>query len=72
MIGYRSEFLTDTKGNGIMNHIFMAMNRTGRDKHTGREVRWWWEAGEAVTYGLYNVQERGALFVRRGPWCMRE
>jgi len=67
LIGYRSEFLTDTKGNGIMNHIFSGYEPykgefSGRQR--GSLVAW--EDGEAVTYGLYNAQERGNLFIQPG------
>lgn len=67
LIGYRSEFLTDTKGNGIMNHIFHGFEPykgeiSGRTR--GSMVAW--EDGEAVTYGLYNAQERGSLFITPG------
>ncbi len=67
LIGYRSEFLTDTKGNGIMNHIF-----NGHEPYKGeitsraRGSLVAWEDGEAVTYGLYNAQERGILFISPG------
>lgn len=67
LIGYRSEFLTDTKGNGIINHIFYGYEPykgeiSGRQR--GSLVAW--EEGEAVTYGLYNAQERGTLFITPG------
>lgn len=67
LIGYRSEFLTDTKGNGIINHIFFGYEPfkgeiSGRQR--GSLVAW--EEGEAVTYGLYNAQERGTLFITPG------
>ncbi|MCX7711855.1 MAG: translational GTPase TypA [Clostridia bacterium] len=67
LIGYRSEFLTDTKGNGIMNHVFHGFESfkgeiPGRQR--GSMVAW--EEGEAVTYGLYNAQERGNLFIDPG------
>lgn len=67
LIGYRSEFLTDTKGNGIMNHIFHGYEPfkgelSGRQR--GSIIAW--EDGEAVTYGLYNAQERGSLFISPG------
>jgi len=67
LIGYRSEFLTDTKGNGIMNHVFHGYEPfkgeiTGRQR--GSIIAW--ETGEAVTYGLYNAQERGSLFIGPG------
>jgi len=66
LIGYRSEFLTDTKGNGIMNHVFHGYEPYKGDipvRTRGSIVAW--EEGEAVTYGLYNAQERGQLFI--GP-----
>ncbi len=67
LIGYRSEFMTDTKGNGIMNHVFHGFEPfkgelSGRTR--GSMVAW--EDGEAVTYGLYNAQERGSLFITPG------
>ena len=67
LIGYRSEFLTDTKGNGIMNHIFHGFEPYKGDisgRQRGSMVAW--EDGEAVTYGLYNAQERGNLFIEPG------
>jgi len=67
LIGYRSEFLTDTKGNGIMKHVFYGYEPYKGDVPTrqrGSMVAW--EAGEAVTYGLYNAQERGTLFITPG------
>lgn len=67
LIGYRSEFLTDTKGNGIMNHIFHGHEPYKGDissRQRGSLVAW--EDGEAVTYGLYNAQERGSLFIGPG------
>ena len=67
LIGYRSEFLTDTRGNGIMNHIFDGFEPYKGDidaRQHGSLVAW--EQGEAVTYGLYNAQERGKLFVGPG------
>ena len=67
LIGYRSEFLTDTKGNGIMNHVFHSFEPykgeiSGRTR--GSMVAW--EDGEAVTYGLFNAQEGGSLFITPG------
>ena len=67
LIGYRSEFLTDTKGNGIMNHVFhsfepMKGEISGRQR--GSMIAW--EPGDAVGYGLYNAQERGTLFIDPG------
>ncbi|MFZ5986318.1 MAG: translational GTPase TypA [Bacillota bacterium] len=67
LIGYRSEFLTDTKGNGIMNHIFHGFEPLKGDipgRQRGSMVAW--EDGESVTYGLYNAQERGSLFITPG------
>lgn len=67
LIGYRSEFLTDTKGNGIMNHIFNGFEPYKGDipgRQRGSMIAW--EDGEAVTYGLYNAQERGSLFITPG------
>jgi len=67
LIGYRSEFLTDTKGNGIMNHVFNGYEPYKGDissRARGSLVAW--EDGEAITYGLYNAQERGNLFITPG------
>ncbi|HHW30093.1 MAG TPA: translational GTPase TypA [Clostridiaceae bacterium] len=67
LIGYRSEFLTDTKGNGIMYHVFHGYEPYKGDisgRPRGSLVAW--EDGEAVTYGLYNAQERGTLFITPG------
>jgi len=67
LIGYRSEFLTDTKGNGIINHVFYGYEPYKGDittRQRGSIVAW--EDGEAVTYGLYNAQERGSLFISPG------
>jgi len=67
LIGYRSEFLTDTKGNGIMNHIFHGFEPyKGETPIRQRGSMVAWEEGEAVTYGLYNAQERGSLFIEPG------
>lgn len=67
LIGYRSEFLTDTRGNGIMNHIFDGYEPYKGDinsRNHGAIVAW--EQGESITYGLYNAQERGRLFIGPG------
>lgn len=67
IIGYRSEFLTDTKGNGVLNHIFDSFDTWRGEIQTrthGTLVAW--ETGEAVGYGLFNAQERGLLFVEAG------
>ncbi len=67
LIGYRSEFLTDTRGNGIMNHVFHGYEPyKGEIKGRLRGALVAWEAGESVTYGLYNAQERGSLFIGPG------
>ena len=67
LIGYRSEFMTDTKGNGIINTIFDGYESYKGDiayRKQGSLIAF--ETGEAVTYGLYNAQERGILFVGPG------
>jgi len=67
LIGFRNEFMTDTKGNGIMNHML-----DGYDKYKGeipernRGSLCVFETGVSVTYGLYNAQERGTLFLIAG------
>jgi GTP-binding protein len=67
LFGYKSEFLTDTKGEGIMSHVFEGYEPYKGDidrRNTGSLVTF--ETGEAVTYGLYNAQERGQLFITAG------
>ena len=67
LIGYRGEFMTDTKGNGIMNSIFDGYGPYKGDiqyRKQGSLIAF--EAGEAITYGLYNAQERGVLFISPG------
>ena len=67
LIGYRSEFMTDTKGNGIMNSVFDGYGPYKGDiqyRKQGSLIAF--EAGEAITYGLYNAQERGTLFIGPG------
>ncbi|MDQ2086915.1 translational GTPase TypA [Herbivorax sp. ANBcel31] len=67
LIGYRSELLTDTKGNGIMNHVFHAFEPfKGELPSRRRGSMIAWEDGESATYGLYNAQERGILFINPG------
>lgn len=67
LIGYRNEFLTDTKGNGIMNHVFHGYEEYKGDvPERNRGVLVAFESGEAVTYGLYNAQERGTIFITPG------
>ena len=66
LFGYRNEFLTDTKGNGIMSSVFAKYEPYKGEierRKTGSLVAF--ETGESVTYGLYNAQERGTLFI--GP-----
>ena len=67
LFGYRNEFLTDTKGEGIMSSVFERYEPYKGDlsrRGTGSLIAW--ETGEAVTYGLFNAQERGALFIGPG------
>ncbi len=67
LIGYRGEFMTDTKGNGILNTTFDGYGPYKGDiqyRKQGSLIAS--EAGETVTYGLYNAQERGTLFVGPG------
>ena len=67
LFGYRSEFLTDTKGEGIMASVFDSYAPVKGEiqrRSTGSLVAF--ETGEAVTYGLFNAQERGALFIGPG------
>ncbi len=67
LFGYRNEFLTDTKGEGIMSSVFDSYQPFKGDvpkRPTGSLVSF--ETGEAVTYGLYNAQERGTLFISPG------
>ena len=67
LFGYKSEFLTDTKGEGIMSHVFDSYQPYKGDierRNTGSLISF--ETGEAVTYGLYNAQERGQLFIGAG------
>ncbi len=67
LFGYRSEFLTDTRGEGILNTIFHGYLPSKGDftaRQTGSLIAF--ETGEAVTYGLYNAQERGTLFIGAG------
>ena len=67
LIGYRNEFLTDTKGEGIINTVFSGYAPYKGDlsyRSQGSLIAF--ESGEAVTYGLFNAQERGALFIGAG------
>ncbi len=67
LIGYRGEFLTDTKGNGIINTLFDGYAPYKGDiqyRKTGSLIAY--ETGESITYGLFNAQERGVLFIGAG------
>ncbi len=67
LFGYRSEFMTDTKGEGILNTLFAGYEPYKGDiprRNTGSLVAF--ETGDAVTYGLFNAQERGTLFITAG------
>ena len=67
LIGYRTEFLTDTKGVGIMNHIFDSYEPfKGEVIARTRGTIVAFEAGKSVTYGLYNAQDKGELFIGAG------
>ncbi|MDI3477743.1 MAG: GTP-binding protein, partial [Thermoanaerobacterium sp.] len=67
LIGYRSEFLTDTKGNGIMTSVIYDYEPYKGDIPTrSRGSLVAFETGTTTTYGLYNAQERGTLFVGPG------
>ncbi|MBE7011991.1 MAG: translational GTPase TypA [Ruminococcaceae bacterium] len=66
LLGYRNEFMTDTKGEGILNSVFMGYEPFKGEitkRFTGSLVSF--DTGDAVGYGLFKVQERGALFI--GP-----
>ena len=67
LIGFRGEFMTDTKGNGIINTIFDGYEEYKGDiqyRKQGSIIAF--EDGESITYGLYNAQERGVLFIEPG------
>lgn len=67
LIGYRGEFMTDTKGNGIINTIFNDYGPfKGEIQYRSMGSLIAFEAGEAITYGLFNAQERGTLFIGPG------
>ncbi|MFP6067838.1 translational GTPase TypA [Helicobacter pylori] len=64
LIGYRSEFLTDTKGEGVMNHSFLEFrpfSGSVESRKNGALISM--ENGEATTFSLFNIQERGTLFI---------
>ena len=67
LLGYRSQFLTDTNGNGLMNHVFDSYQPYKGDieqRSTGSIIAH--ETGEATGYGLFNTQSRGRLFIGAG------
>ena len=67
LFGYKSEFLTDTKGEGILNSVFDRYDRYRGDferRSCGSLVAY--ETGESITYGLFNAQDRGPLFIGAG------
>ena len=67
LIGFRNEFMTDTKGNGIMNHVFDSYGPYKGDIPTrtrGSIVSF--ETGDAIAYGLFNAQDKGQLFIGAG------
>lgn len=67
LFGYKSEFLTDTRGEGVMNSVFYDYEPYKGDlatRQTGALVAF--ETGESITYGLFNAQERGELFIGAG------
>jgi len=67
LIGYRGEFLTDTKGNGIINTTFEAYEEyKGEIQYRKQGSLIAYEAGAAVTFGLFGAQERGVLFISAG------
>lgn len=67
LLGYRSQFMTDTNGNGIMNHVFDSYEEYKGEivgRSTGSIIAF--EQGEATGYGLFNTQSRGRLFIEPG------
>ncbi len=67
LIGYRGEFMTDTKGNGVINTVFDGYGPYKGDiayRKQGSLIAF--ESGESITYGLFNAQERGTLFIGPG------
>ena len=67
LIGYRSAFITDTKGHGIMNHVFDGYEPyKGEISARTKGSLIAFETGKSVTYGLFNAQERGTLFIGPG------
>ena len=67
LIGFRSEFLTDTKGEGVMNHSFLDFRPfVGEVEHRKNGALISMEKGKALAYALFNLQERGVLFIEPG------
>ncbi|MEG2774994.1 MAG: translational GTPase TypA, partial [Acetivibrio sp.] len=67
LIGYRGEFMTDTKGNGIINSTFEEYSPfKGEIQYRKQGSIIAYESGETIAYGLFNAQERGTLFVSAG------
>ncbi|MBE6070904.1 MAG: translational GTPase TypA [Clostridium butyricum] len=67
LIGFRNEFMTDTKGNGIMNHVFHSYEKfKGEIPGRSRGSIVSFESGDSIAYGLFNAQERGQLFIGAG------
>ena len=67
LIGFRSEFLTDTKGEGVMNHSFLDFRPfVGEVEHRKNGALISMENGKALAYALFNLQERGVLFIEPG------
>ncbi|MRI84247.1 MAG: translational GTPase TypA [Nitratiruptor sp.] len=67
LIGFRSEFLTDTKGEGVMNHSFLDFRPfVGEVEHRKHGALVSMEQGKALAYALFNLQERGVLFIEPG------
>ena len=67
LIGYRSILMTDTRGNGVMNHVVSGYEEYKGDipsRQRGSLVAF--ETGESVTYGLFNAQDRGTMFIGPG------
>ena len=72
LIGFRSEFLTNTKGNGIMNHVFRGYAPYKGDipgRSRGSLVAF--EQGETTPYGIYTLQDRGVMFILQTKWFMK-
>lgn len=67
LIGYRGEFMTTTKGNGILNTVFEEYDTfRGEIQYRKQGSLIAFETGESITYGMFNAQERGTLFIKAG------